>query len=215
MVFDLIANSFWATLLLFSALIYAIFAQAVTGAKLYRDHARQYQVIASPESSPVLREIVAGRVHGRWLRKGLVPSGALALTLWMIGTIGHMAPEAVAPTWLAIRDSAFCAIVSLMLAGLAAQIRTISAFRAMKLSPPTGQIHLDATYGRSVLQTQCLVEAMILAAVALFAPSPVTIGFALGPLLLALGPARAARAQRRSADKAQVPGPGPGTIDAP
>jgi len=47
MVFDLIANSFWATLLLFSALIYAIFAQAVTGAKLYRDHARQYQVIAS------------------------------------------------------------------------------------------------------------------------------------------------------------------------
>jgi hypothetical protein len=206
--FDLVASSFPLLALLFCGLFYADYALTIRGQRLYLTRAREYQEFEAYELNPIWRETVEKGGYWSWrLWRGFVPMVLIALCLWYLGWYARFATGIGwrAAASLGFRDAFGAALISRSLILIGMHLRNIAIF-SRYLAPEyvSGKLTLTAGYSYAITRIQALTLALPLAALAIMDPTPLTVGFFLGPLLLALN------VRRMEARNARQAAPGPG-----
>jgi hypothetical protein len=217
MVFQFVASSFPLLALLFCALFYADYALTILGQRLYLAKAREVQEFEAYELNPLWRETVEKSRYWSWrLWRGFLPMVLMAGCLWCLGWLaGLMVGQGERPgrDWFAVgalwyRDAFCAAVISRSLVVIGMHLRNIALF-ARYLAPEyvSGKLTLTSRYSYAVSRIHALTLAVPLAALAILEPTPVTVGFALGPLVLAANLRRmeARNARQAAAGAAPVP----------
>jgi hypothetical protein len=173
----------------FCTLVYADYALTLAGARLYESRSKQFVEVPSYELNPYWRDVVE---RGRYWHPRLIRAFAVyALIVVLLCVPRWMAVAGHVPSTLDWFGVYACVTVAALLSRhvsvIASHLQNIAVARGlMRPELLTGHLVQSAqfTYGRT--RIMYWYQALVLAVLAALEPSPVTVGFVLGPLLLVL-----------------------------
>ncbi len=166
---------------------------SIYGHKLYLRSGRQFQVFEHYELNPIWREVVEqGRYWSPRLLLRFAPCVVLAGLVWFLPVylklyLTWLERPYVEPLIAGARI--FCwvllaAVVSGFLVVLAVNLESIVVHaRLMRPGLASGQVRYSAEFGYARARLRMFAFAGVCSLLAVLQPTPVTIGFALGPLM--------------------------------
>ncbi len=182
-----LAGSFPATFVVLCAMAYANYALSVAWSRIYVARGRQFLVVEVFEDAPRWQTALQERPFWTWRLLVLFVVLAVVAGLFaLFGIVAARLPSAGEEMALAVRDGALALWLGAYLAMIAGHVRNVAAHSLLREGLVTGNLRYSAeyTYGLSVWQYVMLAVPMI--GLALVDPGPATIGFACGPLFVAM-----------------------------
>jgi MFS family permease len=181
-----LADSFPATFVVLCALAYGNFATSVAWGRLYLAQGRQFIALEAVDENPVWSKNVRERRY--WMWQLLILFALLAVLAGLIAVYTYVAahlPATDQELALAARDWALALYLGAYLAMIAGNLRSIAAIAFMREGWVSGQSVQKEQYTYALTATQYLVMSVPLFGLAVLNPTPLTIGFAAGPLFVA------------------------------